>query len=175
MTAKLRILYVCNPGDSLESLPAGLRESAEITTVHNPLRALAKIAREQFDGIYVAADHLQAAVRLGRLLENDRILEGMPDAVALLDAELTILWANHQFLRWCNRGNVVGEQFFVALGNPEIVGSEAIRCSRRCKRGACHQLAAQNGATAAIYQLHAAPIIDPQRSTRGTWSSRFAT
>jgi len=134
LAAPLRILYVCNPGDSLESLPAGLRETADIITVHNPLRALAKVAREQFDGVYVAADHLQAAVRLGRLLENDRILEGMPDAVALVDPELTILWANHQFLRWCNRGNVVGDQFYLALGNPEIVSTEAYPLREVLKR-----------------------------------------
>ena len=109
MTERLRILHVCNPNDPLESLPDELRRSADIVTVHNPLRALPKIAREKFDGVYVSADHLKGAVQLGRLLENDRILEGMPDAVALLDAELTILWANHLFLQWCNRGNVIGE------------------------------------------------------------------
>jgi hypothetical protein len=78
-------LFVCSPGDSLESLPAALRESAQIVTVHNPLRALAKVAREKFDGVYVAADHLQAAVRLGRLLENDRILEACLMRWHLLD------------------------------------------------------------------------------------------
>src|SRR6476620_7555828 len=83
-----RILYVCSPNDSVESLPEALRSTTEVLTVHNPLRALARIAREKFDGIYVTADHLQNTVRLGRLIENDRILEGMPDAVALLDADL---------------------------------------------------------------------------------------
>ena len=58
------------------------------------------------------------------MLENDRILEGMPDAVALLDGELTILWANHVFVDWCNRGNIVGEQFFTALNTPDVVGPE---------------------------------------------------
>ena len=85
MADRMRILFVCNPNDSVESLPESLRASAAVQTVHNPLRALAKIAREKYDGVYVAADHLQSVVRLGRLLENDRILEGMPDAVALLD------------------------------------------------------------------------------------------
>src|SRR5436305_7261250 len=119
-----RILFVCNPNDSLESLPEALRTSADVEIVHNPLRALARMAREKYDGVYVAANHLQNAVRLGRLLENDRILEGMPDAVALLDGELTILWANHVFIEWCHRGNVIGDQFFTALSTPDIVGAE---------------------------------------------------
>ena len=124
MAERLRLLHVCSPSDSAESLPEALRSAAEVVTVHNPLKALAKIARERFDGIYVAADHLQNAVRLGRLIENDRILEGMPDAVTLLDSDLTILWANHLFVDWCNRGNVIGEQFFAALGSSELIGPE---------------------------------------------------
>ena len=160
-----RILFVCNPNDSVESLPEALRISADVETVHNPLRALARIAREKYDGVYVAADHLQNAVRLGRLLENDRILEGMPDAVALLDGELTILWANHVFLEWCDRGNIVGEQFFTALSTPEVVGSEehplitALRTSHATSTLLKTQLNR-------FYQLHAAPIIDPKDQTR---------
>lgn len=152
---------MCSPNDSLESLPAELRQSAEVVTVHDPLRALAKIAREQFDGIYVAADHFQAAVRLGRLLENDRILDSMPDAVALLDAELTVLWANSQLLRWCNRGNVVGDQFFLALGNPEIVGSEKSPLIDVVRSGVASSSLLKTG-SGRYLQLHAAPISDPK-------------
>ena len=79
MADRLRILYVCSPNDSVEALPASLRKSAEVQIVHNPLRALAKMAREKYDGVYVAAEHLKNAVQLGRLIENDRILEGMPE------------------------------------------------------------------------------------------------
>ena len=50
MSEKLKLLYVSNPANGLNHLPAGLRESAEVVIVHNPLRALAKMAREKFDG-----------------------------------------------------------------------------------------------------------------------------
>src|SRR4029078_9968608 len=110
--------------DSVESLPGSLRNTADVQIVHNPLRALSRIAREKYDGIYVAADHLQNAMKLVRMSENDRILEVMPDAVALLDGELTILWANHVFVEWCNRGNVIGDQFFTALSTPDVVGPD---------------------------------------------------
>jgi two-component system, sensor histidine kinase SagS len=165
LAGRLRILFVCNPNDSMESLPEALRVSADVQVVHNPLRALAKIAREDFDGVYVAANHLQNAVRLGRLLENDRILEGMPDAVALLDADLTILWANHVFLEWCNRGNIVGEQFFTALSTPEVVGPEEhpLLAALRTSHATSALLKNQHSR---YFQLHAAPIIDPNDRTR---------
>jgi GAF domain-containing protein/CheY-like chemotaxis protein len=158
-------LYVCNPSDSSDSLPEALRKSADVVTVHNPLRALAKIAREDFTGVYVCADHLQDAVRLGRLLENDRILEGMPDAVALLDSELTILWANHLFLEWCGRGNVIGDQFFAALGTTEIVGHEEhpLLAALRTSQATSTLLKTNDNR---YYQLHAAPISDTHSASR---------
>jgi two-component system, sensor histidine kinase SagS len=155
-----RILLVCNPNDSVESLPAALAASADVEVVHNPLRALAKIAREEYAGVYVAANHLQNAVRLGRLLENDRILEGIPDAVALLDGELTILWANHVFWEWCNRGNIVGEQFFTALGTPEVIGPEAHPMLTALKTSQPTSTLLKTQANR-FFQLHAAPLIDP--------------
>lgn len=165
MSERLRILHVCSPADSSESLPEGLRHAADIVTVHNPLRALAKIAREQFDGVYVAANHLQNAVRLGRLLENDRILEGMPDAVALLDPDLSILWANHLFVEWCNRGNIIGEQFFSAIGSTELVGPEEHPLLTALK-SAQPTSSLLKTCDARFYQLHAAPIVDPGDQSR---------
>lgn len=165
MSRRFRILYVCNANDSLESLPAELRANADVLTVHNPLRALAKIAHEKFDGVYVDADHLQNAVRLGRLLENDRILEGMPDAVTLLDSELTILWANHLFLEWCNRGNVIGDQFFVALGTTQIVGPEEHPLLTTLRTGQATSTLLKTDDNR-FFQLHTAPINDLKADAR---------
>jgi two-component system, sensor histidine kinase SagS len=165
VSARQRILYICNPNDSVESLPEAVRATADIQVAHNPLRAIARITREKFDGIYVAADRLQNAVRLGRLLENDRILEGMPDGVALLDGDLTILWANHVFVDWCNRGNVIGEQFFTALGMPDIVGAEDKPLITALKTGHAAGTLLKTGANR-FYNLHAAPIADPDVNTR---------
>jgi GAF domain-containing protein len=149
----------------LSALPAELRESAEVEVVHNPLRALAKVANEKFDGIYVDANHFQAALRLRRLLENDRILEGMPDAVALLDSDYTVLWANNQLLRWCNRGNIIGERFFIALGNPDVVGCDGYPLIKALQSGlATSSLLKMSGGR--YLQMHAAPISDPQEHTR---------
>jgi GAF domain-containing protein len=160
-----RILFVRDPSDPAESLPAALREFAQVETVQNPLRALGKIARDHYAGVYVSAAHLQNAVRLGKLLQNDRILEGMPDAVALLDADLSILWANHLFLEWCNKGNVIGEQFFTALSGPEIVGTEEhpLLAALRSNKATSSLIKIANGR---FLQLHAAPLSEPGSDER---------
>ncbi|MDX1948398.1 MAG: GAF domain-containing protein [Pirellulaceae bacterium] len=163
--SRLKILYVCSPGDGLASLPAGVRDDAEVVVVHNPVRAIAEMGRQQFDGIYVAGDHFASAVRLGRLIQHERILEGMPDAVALLDADFTILWANHQLLRWCNRGNVVGERFFAALGNPDVVGGDGYPLLKALQTGLANTSVLKT-TDGRYYQMHAAPISDPKDSAR---------
>ena len=160
MSTRPKILYVCSPQDASAQLPAAVLETCDVVEVHNPLRALAKIAREPFDGIYVAADHFNEAVRLGRLLQNDRILEGMPDAIALLDADSVILRANERLRNWTNKGNIVGEGFFSALGNPEFVGLEStpLKTALQTNHAVSSLLKTKDGR---YFQLHAAPIIDP--------------
>lgn len=155
---KPKLLFVAGEGDEL---PASIASTCEIVEVHNPLRALARVGREEFDGIYVAAKHFSEALRLGRLLENDRILEGMPDAMALLDSECIILWANERLRHWTNRGNIVGEHFFAALGNPEIVGTEAspLRAALRTGHPVSSLLRTVDNR---YFHLHAAPIVDPE-------------
>jgi two-component system, sensor histidine kinase SagS len=160
LSERPRILFVANPNDENRSLPEALAALAEVEVVHNPLRAILKIAREKYAGVYVSADHLQNAVRLGRLLESDRILEGMPDAVALLDRDLTVLWANHAFLEWCNRGNIVGEQFFNALTTPEVIGQEQHPLGTALKTGRPTSTLLKMR-DSRYFQLHAAPLLDP--------------
>jgi CheY-like chemotaxis protein len=89
----------------------------------------------------------------------------MPDAVALLNGELTILWANHRFVEWCNRGNVIGEQFFAALGTTQIVGPEEhpLVSALRTGQATSTQLKTDDNR---YFQLHAAPIHDEGHRSR---------
>ena len=63
------------------------------------MRALAYLTRENFDGVYVASEYLQQALEIGKLLQNEQILEGMPDGVVLLDSDNTIIWSNGRLER----------------------------------------------------------------------------
>jgi CheY-like chemotaxis protein len=162
VSGKPKILYVVGEPDGL---PDSIGRSCDVVEVHNPLRALARVTRESFDGIYVSAGRISEALKLGRLLENDRILEGMPDAMALLDSECIILWANERLRHWTTRGNIVGEHFFAALGNPEIVGTEAspLRAALRMNHPVGSLLRTTDNR---YYHLHAAPIVDPEEKTK---------
>ena len=76
--------------------------------VEHPLRALSLLAREKFDGVFVTATHLQKVFEFGKLLQNEQILEGMPDGVVLLESDNTIIWANDRMRDWCGQDSLAG-------------------------------------------------------------------
>ena len=124
MSEKPKILCVGAPEDWDANLLAQLGEKHEVVPVRNPLRALAKMAKEEFAGVFVVSRFVRDALRLGNLLQNERILEGMPDGLVLLDSDNTIVWANDRLRNWADRDNVFGSNFYDVLGSPEILGPD---------------------------------------------------
>ena len=125
--------------------------------VQNPLRALAYLTRENFDGVYVAAEYLQQALEIGKLLQNDQILEGMPDGVMLLDGDNKIIWSNGRLKEWSHRDNVVGENFYSVLGSPEILGPDFCPFHTALATGQATGSTLRSGENR-YYHMHAAPL-----------------
>jgi len=57
--------------------------------------------------------------------ESSRILECLPDGVALLDGEGGICWANRQLHAWSEGRAAAGVKLFDALGQPQTIGTPA--------------------------------------------------
>ena len=124
MSGKPRILWIgggCPDGDLLPGLPPG---ACEVVVAEDPTQALDLLARERFDGVYVGSDRLREAVEIGKVLQNGQILHGLPDGVALLDAENAIVWCNDRFLELTGRRESLGVNFYTAMGSPEILGPD---------------------------------------------------
>jgi CheY-like chemotaxis protein len=123
LTAKPKILVVRDPSAHDAPLPI-ITDGFEVEEVRSPLRALARMSREPYAGIFVAAGHIGEAIRMGKLLQNERILEGMPDGIVLLAADNTIIWGNGRLPEWTGKQSIVGENFYAALNSPEILGPD---------------------------------------------------
>ena len=123
LTAKPKILVVRDPAADASSLPV-IPDGYEIEEVRSPLRALTRMTREPYAGVFVAAGHIGEAIRMGKLLQNERILEGMPDGIVLLDSENTIIWGNGRLREWTGHDAVIGENFYSVLNSPEILGPD---------------------------------------------------
>ena len=96
---------------------------ADLVYADSVPRALALVQREKFDGVYADTADLKLIQQAGSLIQADRILDALADAVVLVDTELRILWANAAFEHWAG-GPCKGKLFYEALGSPELLGPD---------------------------------------------------
>ncbi|MCH8922142.1 MAG: response regulator [Planctomycetes bacterium] len=137
----------------------------EITEVESPLDALSQMARQPFDGVFIDVDHLAEAFQMERLLQSERILEGMPDGVVLLDAENVIIWGNGRLREWSERESVVGENFYKVMGSPEILGPDFCPFQTALSTGHSSSSTLRTGENR-YFQLHVAPVHEADSTAR---------
>ena len=102
-------------------MPPELDSSFDVTVVKDAADALEVLRKEDFDAIYIDnSPDSQFSIRT--VVENAAIFDLMPDGIALLDNENKIIRANNRLTSWFNK-ELVGLNFYEALGNPMIVGS----------------------------------------------------
>jgi two-component system, sensor histidine kinase SagS len=86
--------------------------------------AIARLSSSNCAGLYLEAGGLNDTSQLVRLLQNDRILNGMPEGVALIDSEKTVTWANDCLRGWSQLDNPVGNNIYSILGDTQILGPD---------------------------------------------------
>ena len=110
MASKPRILCVGSPSLRDDAVIGHLNESYEVVEVDDSVAALARLVRESFTSVLVYSEEIAEQLRVGSLLQSERILEGMPDGLVLLDDQNTIVWANDWVARWADSHHVVGRE-----------------------------------------------------------------
>src|SRR5262249_56805753 len=92
----------------------------EIVRVNNVAQGLALLRTERFDGVYASPQDPAVWERAGSLLQSDYILDVLSDAVALVNSDLRVTWANTTFTKWCG-GPGRGPRFYQAPRSPRIL------------------------------------------------------
>ncbi len=159
LSAKPKLLFVGDAQSAEGQIADQLRQAFDVVPVQNPLRALGRLARESFGGLYVTAEHLGDAFEVGKLLQNERILEGMPDGIVVLDGENTIIWGNGRLRDWTKRESVIGSNFYTVLGSPEILGPDFCPFHTALATGQPSNSTLRSGDNR-YFQVHAAPVFD---------------
>ena len=162
LSAKPKLLFVGDSQPRQQQLLEQLDDQFEVVQVRSPLRALSRLARESFAGLYVAAEHLGDAFQIGKLLQNERILEGMPDGVVLLDADNTIIWGNGRLREWTERENVDRRELLRRAGQPRNSGPRLLSVPH----GAGHR--ARPAARRCVRATTATSRCMPRRSAKAT-------
>lgn len=154
-----RILYLGGASDSAVDLRQRLGSDVEVVEINSTLRALAKVARENFAAVYVDAEYFAEATDVGRLLHNDRILRCMSDGVVMLDKDNLILWSNDAFDAWSKVDPIAGENFYRALGGPEILGPDFCPFHSAFSTGAC-SVSTLRTEDNRYYKVYATPVAE---------------
>ncbi len=160
MTAKPKLLLVAESEDAGGADIERLAEVYDIVRVSNAMSALSRLGREEFAGVHIAGGQHKEALAVGGLMQNDRILQGMPDGVVLLDAENTILWGNGRLREWCGRESLIGCNFYSVLGSPEILGPDFCPFHTALATGNPSSSTLRSSDNR-YYRVHAAPVLEP--------------
>lgn len=138
---------------SLQDLP----DSFEVIEVSGPAQALQLLYDGNVDGIYLehSLDQSEPAINFVR---SAMMLRNMPDGIALLDRDNNIVHANQKICDWFGKKNLMGVNFYQALGNPNIIGAELSPLTTAfARKKTCTATMAVNEK---YYQLNVSPIFD---------------
>jgi CheY-like chemotaxis protein len=123
VSEKPRILVLGSSRREGDSLLERSWPGCELIRADNPERGLSLLHAQHFDGIFADTHDPAVWTKAEHLLQSERILQSLPDGVAVVLPDLRVIWANMTFERWCGN-SVQGRGFYEALGSPELLGPD---------------------------------------------------
>jgi len=144
------------------SLPLPASGDVEVLQADSILEAFPILEEESVDGIWFDRESLPQTTEIRGLMQSGVMLRDMPEGVALLDADLRVIWANRRLLRWAGRpeGTPLGMTFYELLHNPEIMGPDFCPFHTALATGD-ESNSTLHSETNQYFQVHAAPIQSP--------------
>ena len=144
--------------DPAASNPPWTDSQLEFETVSCPEQALARLESEQYSAIFI--DRPSLGEKWLRCWSREhRILDQVPDAVAIVNSRNEIQWANERLTEWFPETDWVGLNFYQAIGQPDMMGPSNSPCA--------NALANQKTARTLLrfknnryLEMHATPLIE---------------
>ncbi len=157
MSAKTRIIFVGSLSDPAAEQLRVLGDAFDLVEVADLDEAQRRFREGDAAAILGAGASFRACLEhLGRDWDP-QVLEDLPDAVCLVDAESSLIWGNARFRRLCQREDVIGEDFFAAIGAAEILGPEFSPLQISIVTGEGSTTRLQLGERG-FFQLHVSPV-----------------
>lgn len=157
--AKPRVLCLSPADGPSNSLVERLGGDVEVVTEPSSLRAWTLLLNEPFDCVYADAAQFAEAARAGQLLQNERILGGLPDGVLLLGKGNKVMWGNGRLSEWTGHADIVGKNFYELLGGPDILGPDycPFHTALSSEKASASTIRCSDGR---YFRVHAAPVIE---------------
>ena len=125
VTAEPKIIHLTSQTNQTDHPLAGL--GTEVVVVNCLETAIDQLTSSNCSAFYVDPDILKQSG--AAIFSQHRILNQIPDGVALLDRENKICWANQRLISWFENQKLVGLNFYDAIGKPDILGPAASPCT----------------------------------------------
>ena len=154
-----RVICVGDP----ESLPADINRD-HVIVVDTSVAVVDQLNVPGIEGIWIARDQLPQLSELRGLAQSGLMLRDMPDGVALLDADIRVLWANRRLAEWSGHQerSLAGINFYELLSNPEIMGPDF--CPFHTALATGEEGSSTLHASGKYYQVHVAPLVQPDHT-----------
>ena len=120
-----KLVYLTNKPDAQ---PWPERPQFEFETVDCPEKALELLERGDFSGLLIDRKNLSEKW-LRSWVREHRILDQVPDAVAIVSSRTEIQWSNNRLTEWFPGTKMVGLNFYEALGQPDVLGPNNSPCA----------------------------------------------
>ena len=137
---------------SLKDVFAREQGSIDLESVSSPIEAIGKLSRSTFDGVVFVG----GSNGVTRLLQSEHILDGMPDGVALVDAEMNITWANDSLRQW-STDEPIGSLFYSVFQDAEILGPDFCPFHTALATGSACRSSIQTSDNR-YFQVHVTPL-----------------
>jgi two-component system, sensor histidine kinase SagS len=94
----------------------------ELKVVANPTDALLVVQQEPIDGIFITSSDVHDSIQ--SVIENDLAFDLVPVGIAILDSHNMITRCNRRLVDWFSDRELIGLNFYEALGNPAILNPD---------------------------------------------------
>jgi CheY-like chemotaxis protein len=119
--------------------------------------AISKLSTDTYSAVIMDREFVHDNVS-GNVFQDHRLLNLLPDAIALLDCENKIQWGNQRLTEWFPKTDLVGLNFYDAIDRPDIIGRDTSPCTIALNtRKTCRTLLRNKKKN--YFEMHAVPII----------------
>lgn len=144
-----------------ETLPVDI-DAENVILVDTSVAVVDELSEPTVDGVWIARNQFPQLAELRGIAQSGVMLRDMPEGVALLDADVRVLWANRRLAEWSDKSedSITGINFYELLSNPEIMGPDF--CPFHTALATSEESTSTlHTAGNRYYQVHAAPIVLP--------------
>lgn len=139
MSSDISKILVLQDGQTPETNLANLNGSCEVVTANSTAQIWELLEKGNIDGLVISNNTILKARDLWKLFEHREVIRQMPDGFAIVNSDNEVVWANQRLLDWFGHESIEGQNFYEALGDPEVLGpnysplSTALKTGKLCK------------------------------------------